>query len=257
MAVAFATVVSVTAHADAKWDEGAPRIKGPKVYGATPGRTFQYTFPTCGSRKGLNFSVSDGVLPPGTALDSKTGVLSGRVAKAGEYSFEVSASNDLGSARKRFSLIIGNRRALTPPKEMENRLTQDELASHFALWAIIPTPLFLSCDIDHMDDFTFSLVTNDDLIEINQDYPAKPAKCEKLNGGKHRIWRRDLSDGRKVLAFFNLDDDKEWNISHSLGGAFVVRDVLEKADLGKRDSVTATLPIHAAKVYTIGNVEVK
>ncbi len=111
MAVAFATVVSVAAHADAKWDEGAPRIKGPKVYGATPGRTFLYTFPTCGSRK--------------------------------------------------------------------------------------------------------------------------------------------------VLAFFNLDDDKEWNISHSLGGAFVVRDVLEKADLGKRDSVTATLPIHAAKVYTIGNVEVK
>lgn len=507
MAVAFATVVSVTAHADAKWDEGAPRIKGPKVYGATPGRTFLYTFPTCGSRKGLNFSVSDGVLPPGTALDSKTGVLSGRVAKAGEYSFEVSASNDLGSARKRFSLIIGNRRALTPPmgwtswsalttdvdqelveaaaeslvkkglaahgynyvnvdscwqgqrnatnnaalqpnekfpdmggmvkkihalglkagiystpmvhawgtrrerlllgstsypldpdyfhphfggcgkkgyekedalqfaewgfdwlkydwertephhtrimrdaldatgrdfilqictgaklsdakeyetccelvrgsgdtkdiwksigrlmvradgwlphvrpgywydldmlavgamritrneyrvhaprpgqrppKEMENRLTQDELASHFAWWAIIPTPLFLSCDIDHMDDFTFSLVTNDDLIEINQDYPAKPAKYEKLNGGKHRIWRRDLSDGRKVLAFFNLADDKEWNVSHSLGGAFVVRDVLEKADLGKRDSVMATLPIHAAKVYIIGNVEVK
>ena len=97
------------------WDEGAPRINGPKVYGATTGRAFLYAVPTCGSREGLKFAVSDGRLPTGVVLDEKSGVLSGKVAEPGEYTFEVSAANAIGTARKRFSLVVGDRRALTPP----------------------------------------------------------------------------------------------------------------------------------------------
>ena len=132
-------------------------------------------------------------------------------------------------------------------------LTASRSNDHFVWWAIIPTPLFLSCDIERIDDFTLSLVTNDDLIEINQDYPAKPATFENVDGGKRRIWRRDLSDGRKVLAFFNLCDDGEWKVSHPVGGTFAVRDVLAKANLGNRDSIEVVLPIHACKVYILEN----
>ena len=115
LVVAIVAAASAVAHGGARWDEGAPRINGPRVYGVTPGREFLYAFPTCGSRDGLKFAVSGGRLPPGAALDAKTGVLSGKVEKAGEYPFEVSAANSLGSARKRFSLVVGGRRALTPP----------------------------------------------------------------------------------------------------------------------------------------------
>ena len=115
LVAAALAAVSAAAQGGARWNEGAPRINGPKAYGATPGRTFLYTFPTCGSRDGLKFSVSDGSLPPGVSLDAKLGVLSGKVEKAGEYQFEVSAANAFGAARKRFSLVIGDRRALTPP----------------------------------------------------------------------------------------------------------------------------------------------
>ena len=59
-AAVLLSVASAVAHGGTQWDEGAPRINGPKVYGATPGRAFLYAFPTCGSRVGLKFSVSGG-----------------------------------------------------------------------------------------------------------------------------------------------------------------------------------------------------
>ena len=54
-----------------------------------------------------------------------------------------------------------------------------------------------------------------------------------------------------MLAFFDLCDDGEWKVSHPVGGSFDVRDVLAKANLGKRDSIEVVLPIHACKVYIL------
>ena len=96
----FAMFLVAAVSAAAQWDAGAPRINGPKVYGATPGRAFLYAFPTCGSREGLKFAVSDGTLPAGVVLDEKTGVLSGKVAEAGEYPFEVSAARQSGASKQ-------------------------------------------------------------------------------------------------------------------------------------------------------------
>ena len=97
------------------WDKGAPFFNGPDRYGATPGRDFLFTFPVRGSREGLAFSVAKGALPAGAKLDAKSGVLSGRVAAAGEYRFTVRAANAKGEASRDFSLVIGaDARAQTP-----------------------------------------------------------------------------------------------------------------------------------------------
>ena len=486
----------------AAWNEGAPKINGPKVYGATPARDFMYAFPTTGDRNGLAFSVVEGKLPAGVSLDAKLGVLTGRVATPGSYSFTVRADNGIGVSDKPFTLVIGaNARALTPPmgwtswsaystdidqeliaatakaikqrglaaygyayvnidscwqgrrnkkgskalqpnelfpdmgglvkyihalglkagiystpmvhawgtrderlllgstdypldpafphrhfggcgkRSMEkydaaqfaewgfdwlkwdwsntetyhsrtmrealdltgrdiilqvctschytnaleyakwvqlargsgdtfdewthlrgrvekrvdnwlqyirpgfwydldmlavgdmrirrreeevrsprpgekpdprlrNRLTHDELAYHFCWWAIIPTPLFLSCDIFNMDEFTYNLVTNEDLLEINQDYPAKPATFQDFAGGTRRLWTRQLSDGRTVLGFFNIGD-VEWQVTHALKAAAEVRDVLPGADLGRMSSLSFALRPHSCRVLLL------
>jgi len=99
----------------APWDKGAPFFNGPDRYGATPGRTFLFTFPVRGTREKLAFAVSKGSLPEGVTLDAKTGVLSGRVASPGDYAFTVRASNAAGSAERAFTLVIGPlARAQTP-----------------------------------------------------------------------------------------------------------------------------------------------
>ena len=47
-AVVAAWMLCGTAVAVPQWNVGGPKIRGPKVYGATPGRTFLYSFPTTG-----------------------------------------------------------------------------------------------------------------------------------------------------------------------------------------------------------------
>ena len=153
--------------------------------------------------------------------------------------------------RRNERIVHAARPGQKPAKELLNRMTPDEQVSHFAWWAIIPAPLFLSCDIVNIDDFTLSLVTNDDLIAINQDFPAKPAAFEDVDGGKRRIWTRRLSDGRTALGFFNLADDG-WRVAHPLGRADAVRDALAQCDLDPQDRIEADIRPHACRVYVVG-----
>src|SRR5437879_5214621 len=71
----------------------APRINGPAIYGVRPGSPLLYHVPATGERP-IEFSGSD--LPSGMSLDSKTGQLTGRLEKAGEYRFTLCAKNAKG-----------------------------------------------------------------------------------------------------------------------------------------------------------------
>src|SRR6478609_4083014 len=66
-----------------------PRINGPKVYGVRPGHPFLYLIPATGERP-MKFSAR--TLPKGLRLDSSTGVIAGRIKKAGDYSVMLTAA---------------------------------------------------------------------------------------------------------------------------------------------------------------------
>ena len=89
-----------------------PRINGPKVYGVRPGHPFLYLIPATGERP-IKFSARN--LPKGLKLDPATGVISGRIVKAGDYSATLAASNSLGRAERKFRIVVGKTLALTPP----------------------------------------------------------------------------------------------------------------------------------------------
>ena len=89
-----------------------PRINGPKVTGATPGADFLYRIPATGVRP-MTFSAEG--LPKGLKLDESTGVITGKVKKAGTYKVILKAENSLGSNEKELRIVIGDRVALTPP----------------------------------------------------------------------------------------------------------------------------------------------
>jgi alpha-galactosidase len=89
-----------------------PRINGPKVTGATPGADFLYRIPATGVRP-MTFSAEG--LPKGLKLDESTGIITGKVKKAGTYKVTLKAENSLGSNEKELRIVIGDRVALTPP----------------------------------------------------------------------------------------------------------------------------------------------
>jgi len=88
-----------------------PRINGARIFGVRPGRPFLYTIPATGDRPML-FGAED--LPTGLAIDSKSGQITGQLAKAGEYVVTFTAANSLGKATRKFKIVCGEALALTP-----------------------------------------------------------------------------------------------------------------------------------------------
>lgn len=90
----------------------APRINGPTIYGARPGKPFLYRIPCQGTRP-IGFTA-DG-LPPTLKLDAASGVISGTTPPAGTHRITLRAKNAHGESRRLFRLVSGETLALTPP----------------------------------------------------------------------------------------------------------------------------------------------
>jgi alpha-galactosidase len=89
-----------------------PRINGPSVTGAGPGKPFLYKIPVTG-KKPISYTVDK--LPKGLQLDPGTGIISGKAPAKGEYLINITVANEFGEARREFTIITGQGLALTPP----------------------------------------------------------------------------------------------------------------------------------------------
>jgi alpha-galactosidase len=89
-----------------------PRINGPLVYGCRPGHPFLYRIPCQGERP-VRFSVSG--LPAGLTLDQNSGIISGKTPSEGKYKLVITAENSKGKASRGFTIVSGEKLALTPP----------------------------------------------------------------------------------------------------------------------------------------------
>ena len=71
-------------------------------------------------------------------------------------------------------------------------LTPNEQYTHISLWCLLGSPLLIGCDMAQLDDFTLGLLTNDEVLEVNQDPLGKQAarlvKRETSRFGP-RTWR--------------------------------------------------------------------
>jgi len=89
-----------------------PRINGANIFGVRPGNPFLYHIPATGERP-MTFSA-DG-LPKGLKIDAVTGNITGSLADAGKFSVTLHAKNSKGTADKKFTIVVGEEIALTPP----------------------------------------------------------------------------------------------------------------------------------------------
>ncbi len=90
----------------------APQFNGARIVGIRPGTPFLQTLAVTGTRP-VTFSANK--LPDGLSLDSKTGIISGSLNRAGEYTIKVAAKNSAGKAKTEIKILCGDTLALTPP----------------------------------------------------------------------------------------------------------------------------------------------
>lgn len=116
------------------------------------------------------------------------------------------------------------------------KLTPDEQYTHMTMWCMLSAPLIIGCDLTRADDFLVSLLTNDEVIAIDQDeLGLSPAK---IYGDKtYATYVKCLHDGTVAIAMFNLSDKpkKLGFIPLSLGLTEdqTIRDLWHQQDIAK------------------------
>ena len=141
------------------------------------------------------------------------------------------------------------------------RLTPDEQKTVFTVWCMASAPLILSCDLTQLDPNAFypvttAIITNDEVIAIDQDANGKPgAPIDGSYAGE--IWGKTLSDGSTVVALFNKRDavrrlSVRW-ADVGLTGSQKVRDLWLRKDLGTiADEFGAEVPAHGVVLIKVG-----
>ncbi len=144
---------------------------------------------------------------------------------------------------------IGIRCSIAGP-DRQTRFTRDEQISLITLWAIAPSPLILGNNLPDTDDWTLSLLTNDEVIAINQDPLGKGAERILQKDGVE-VWVKALADGSKAVAVFNRGSASASLSWSDLGVAAYqpVRDLWLHQDVDVAGNAPIIVPAHGAKLY--------
>lgn len=123
------------------------------------------------------------------------------------------------------------------------RLTVDEQYTHVSLWCLLSAPLLIGCDLSKLDDFTLNLLTNDEVIAIDQDVLGKQAK-QIIKTADYQVWVKELEDGSKAIGIFNVSSKDDvvrfyWS-DIGLSMSQKVRDLWRQKDIGNFDGMFAT-----------------
>jgi alpha-galactosidase len=135
------------------------------------------------------------------------------------------------------------------------RLTKNEQLTHITLWSLLAAPLLLGCDLARLDDFTLALLTNDEVIAVNQDPLGRQAE-RVARAGRTEVWARPLLDGSLAVGLFNRDRrGREVAVTWQelgLDGPRRVRDLWLRADLGRMERLAFPVPRHGARLVRVG-----
>jgi len=149
-------------------------------------------------------------------------------------------------------LVLG---ILGSGKPHPTRLTPNEQYTHISLWCLLASPLLIGCDLTKMDDFTLSLLTNDEVLEVNQDLLGKQARRVSQNG-ELEVWAKEMEDGSLAAGLFNRGESEN-NITVrwpelGISGKQIVRDLWRQKDLGEFDEqFNATIARHGVVLIRI------
>jgi alpha-galactosidase len=142
------------------------------------------------------------------------------------------------------------------PSIHDTRLTPNEQITHISLWVLQAAPLLIGADMTQFDKFTTALMTNHEVLEVNQDVLGRGAR-RLWQRERLELWARPLADGTIAAGLFNrglqaVKMSATWN-DLGINGRQPVRDLWLQRDLGAFDGAFATtVPAHGAVLVKIG-----
>lgn len=138
------------------------------------------------------------------------------------------------------------------------RLTPNEQYSHLSYWCLLASPLLLGCDLTRLDPFTLNLLTNDEVLDVNQD-PLGRQAVRVQHDDAQEIWAKPMSDGSTAVGLFNRSCLTRTVTlpfaSLGLKGPHRLRDLWRQKDLGvAADTFAAEIPGHGVLLLNVRQV---
>lgn len=153
---------------------------------------------------------------------------------------------------------LGPRTPVGPGPSRDSRLTRDEQRTMVTLWSIARSPLILGTNVLKMDQFTESLLTNPEIISVDQNSTNNHPVVQRADTV---IWAADppaqsQTAGAHYIAVFNLSNNTKtivssWPDLQLTPGSHLVRDLWGRADIGRLDRLEVTLAPHASAIYLV------
>ncbi|MCX6566637.1 MAG: glycoside hydrolase family 27 protein, partial [Candidatus Aminicenantes bacterium] len=134
------------------------------------------------------------------------------------------------------------------PNLHPTRLTPDEQYTHISLWCLLSSPLLIGCDLTRLDAFTLNLLTNDEVLAVNQD-PLGRQAVPVLKSGDIQVWVKQLEDGSRAVGIFNLADKAaSYTLEYKkvgLRGIIFARDLWRQKDaMAESEKIDVRIPGH-------------
>jgi alpha-galactosidase len=136
-------------------------------------------------------------------------------------------------------------------------LTPNEQYTQVSLWCMLAAPLFLSGDITRLDEFTLSLLANDEVLEIDQDALGKAGRRVAADAdAETEVWLKELDDGSRAVCLFNRAEGEanivaQWS-DLGVSGQQTVRDLWRQKDLGVLEQrLDARVPRHGVALLRL------
>ncbi|XP_011076596.1 alpha-galactosidase 3-like [Sesamum indicum] len=143
-------------------------------------------------------------------------------------------------------------------------MTYQEYRAHFSIWALMKAPLLIGCDVRNMTPETYEILTNEEVIGVDQDPLGVQGRKVHTYGpdGCYQVWAGPLTGQRYVVALWNRCSKPatitaEWAaIGLESSASYSVRDLWkhEYASLNSRTSFSAQIDAHACEMYILAPV---
>ena len=134
----------------------------------------------------------------------------------------------------------------------DSGFTKEEQKTMMTLWAVLRSPLFFGGELCLTDNYTLSLVTNPEVINVNQN-SEKPLFV--YNKGGIAVWQTKIENCTAVAVFNLSDEEKHYKLSFSdlgIENVRAVRDLWARKDIPKcENDVAVSLKPHSSAFFEI------
>ena len=141
-------------------------------------------------------------------------------------------------------------------------LSYAESRAHFSLWCLIAAPLMAGNDVRHMTPEIRAILTDRDVLALDQDPLGKQGFRALAEPGKNlELWVKELSHGEWAVCALNTSNSPadltvHWDQLWTIQGKFTVRDLWAKKDAGDNTKpYTARVEVHDVLLFRLTPVK--